>query len=355
MEQQPTGLSQGLTFLIAATCFVVIVAGMKTAADLLVPFLLSVFIAIIFAPPLFWLRRKGVPGIMAIIFIIACIVGIGYGIAQLLGSSVADFTNSIPIYRKTLIAQSAGFQKWLARMGIVIDSETLSNYLNPSTAMQMAAKTLTGLSGALTNAFLILLTVIFILLEAAGFPNKIRIALKSPEKSLAGFSRFMESVNRYMALKTIFSLLTGLIIFVWLTILGLDFAILWGLLAFLLNYIPNIGSILAAIPAVLLALVQLGPLNALLAAAGYLVVNIIIGTILEPRFMGGGLGLSTLVVFLSLVFWGWVLGPVGMLLSVPLTMIIKIALESHEESRWISVMLGVNPTRAGISTNLHQD
>ncbi len=345
MEQNTTGLSQGVTFLIAAACFVVIVAGMKNAADLLIPFLLSVFIAIIFTPPLFWLQRKGVPGIVAIIFIIACMVAIGYGIARFVGSSVDDFTNSIPTYREMLIVQSASFQKWLARMGIEITDEMLRKTLNPSIAMQMAAKTLTGLSGALTNAFLILLTVIFILLEAAGFPNKIRSALKSPEKSLSGFSRFMESVNRYMALKTIFSLLTGLAVFAWLAILGVDFALLWGLLAFLLNYIPNIGSILAAVPAVLLALVQLGLLHALLATAGFLGVNIVFGTILEPRFMGGGLGLSTLVVFLSLVFWGWVLGPVGMLLSVPLTMIIKIALESNEETRWISVMLGVNPSR----------
>jgi len=121
---------------------------------------------------------------------------------------------------------------------------------------------------------------------------------------------------------------------------GVDYPLLWGLLAFLLNFVPNIGSIIAAIPAVIQVLVQLGFSAALVVAGGYLVINILIGTFIEPRYMGRGLGLSTLVVFLSLVFWGWVLGPVGMLLSVPLTITAKIALESHDGTRWVAIMLG---------------
>ncbi len=147
-----------------------------------------------------------------------------------------------------------------------------------------------------------------------------------------------------MVIKTLVSLATGIAIAIWLGVLGVDYAMLWGLLAFLLNYVPNIGSIIAAIPAVLLALVQLGVGSALLAALGFLVVNAAIGNVIEPRFMGRGLGLSTLVVFLSLVFWGWVLGPVGMLLSVPLTMTVKIALESNEDTRWIAILLGPQPS-----------
>jgi len=195
----------------------------------------------------------------------------------------------------------------------------------------------------LTNTFLILLTVIFILLEASSFPKKIRAGLKTPEKSIANFAKFTESVNRYLVLKTIFSLITGIFISGWLAVLGVDYALLWGLVAFLLNYVPNIGSIIAAVPAVLMTLVQLGAWHTLLVGMGYMAVNIVVGSILEPKFMGEGLGLSTLVVFLSLVFWGWVLGPVGMLLSIPLTMIIKIAFESNEETRWVGVMLGGEP------------
>jgi predicted PurR-regulated permease PerM len=143
-----------------------------------------------------------------------------------------------------------------------------------------------------------------------------------------------------MAIKTWISIATGVLVAVWLKLIGVDFPLLWGVLAFVLNYIPNIGSFISAVPAVLLAVIQLGMVQASIAALGYAVVNIVMGSVVEPRFMGRGLGLSTLVVFLSLVFWGWVLGPVGMLLSVPLTITAKMALESREESRWAAVLLG---------------
>jgi predicted PurR-regulated permease PerM len=133
---------------------------------------------------------------------------------------------------------------------------------------------------------------------------------------------------------------TGVAAALWVWILGVDFPIIWGVLAFLLNYVPNLGSIVAAIPPMLLAFVQYGGGTAFLVAAGYTVINLVIGNIIEPRFMGQGLGLSTLVVFLSLVFWGWLFGPVGMLLSVPLTMMLKIGFESHPDTRWLAIVLG---------------
>ncbi len=133
---------------------------------------------------------------------------------------------------------------------------------------------------------------------------------------------------------------TGLLVYFFLLIVGVDYPLLWAVLAFVLNYIPTIGSIIALIPPFLLAMVQLGFIDSIIVLAGYLTINTIMGNILEPKFMGKGLGLSTLVVFLSLVFWGWVLGPIGMLLSVPLTITIKIALDSSEETRWLAVMLG---------------
>jgi len=143
-----------------------------------------------------------------------------------------------------------------------------------------------------------------------------------------------------MAIKTLISLGTGILAGIWLMAMGVSYAILWGMLAFFLNYIPNIGSIIAAIPAVILALIQFGIIKAAVVGVGYLVINTLMGSVIEPRFMGKELGLSTLVVFLSLLFWGWVLGPIGMLLSVPLTMMAKIALDNREETRWIAILLG---------------
>jgi len=335
--QQRQEMPHAVVMMITAACFVIIIAGMRAAANILVPFFLAVFIAIIFTPPLFWMQRKKIPTVIAIILIITFMV-----------------TNALPEYREMLIAKTMGLQIWLNERGIQITEQMVRQHLNPGIAMQMAGKTLTALGGVLTNAFLILLTVIFILLEAAGFPNKIRSAIKAPEKSLANLSQVSQSINRYLVLKTLLSLATGMLIWFWLALIGVDYAILWGLVAFLFNYIPNIGSIIAAVPAVLLALVQLDLVHTLLAVAGYMVINILIGNLLEPRLMGGRLGLSTLVVFLSLVFWGWVLGPVGMLLSVPLTMILKIALTGNEDTRWLAVMLGKEQTEEVVGTVMNK-
>jgi predicted PurR-regulated permease PerM len=338
--QKNTGRGPFQRLLLGAAAFVVLVAGMRAASELLVPFMLSVFIAIISAPPLFWLKRKGVPTPLAVIIVIVAIFIIAFGLGILVGSSVDDFAQNLPHYQSRLNTLFGGLTVWLGGLGIDIGDQGIVKALDPGAAMRLTSGILTGLSGALTNGFLIILTVIFILLEASSLPGKLHTALSEPEESLPHFEKFTRSIQRYMAIKTLLSLVTGSAIAVWLAIIGVDYPILWGLLAFLLNYVPNIGSIIAAVPAVLLALVQLGGGGAALTGAGYLVVNMVIGNMLEPKIMGRGLGLSTLVVFLSLVFWGWVFGPVGMLLSVPLTMTIKIALDSSEETRWISVLIG---------------
>jgi AI-2 transport protein TqsA len=342
MEPQAV-LSRELRIMLATACFIIIIAGMRASAGILVPFLFSVFIAIICTPPLFWLQNRGVPKLVAISLIMLVLLAAGYMLAAFIRASVSEFTASVSGYQETLAVQASYAIEWLTNRGIVVSEETINEYLDPAIAIQMTGIILTSISAVLTNAFMIGLTVLFILLEASGMPVKYRAAFKRPEKSLQNIKRFTKSVNHYLALKTVFSLLTGILISTWLIILDLDYAILWGLLAFILNFVPNIGSIIAAIPAILIALIQLGFWPAMAVMAGFVFVNTIIGNILEPRFMGRGLGLSTLVVFLSLVFWGWVLGYVGMLLSVPLTMIFKIAMESHEETYWLAVMLGNEP------------
>ena len=332
-----------IRFLVTAACFVIIVAGMRTASSILVPLLLSLFIAKICTPFLFWMQRKRIPNALAVVVILAAIVGIGWLLVVFVGSSLNGFSRSLPLYQERLAAQTAALASWLSSHGMEVSYQVLIDYFDPRKAMGVVASTLTGLRAVLTNIFLILLTVVFILLEAAGFPQKLRAALTDPDESLARLSKISESVNRYLLIKTLFSMLTGIAIWIWLLILGVDYPLLWGLLAFLLNYVPNIGSMIAAVPALLLALIQLGTSSALLTLLGYAVVNVSIGSIMEPKFMGRGLGLSTLVVFLSLIFWGWVLGPVGMLLSVPLTMMVKIALESDDDTRWFAIMLGSGP------------
>lgn len=339
MEHKTTQ-SPAIRFLITTACFVIVVAGMRAAESIIIPFLLSAFIAVICTSPLFWLRRKGAPTGIAIVIVLVGIMVIGLAMVALVGTSLQDFSDALPSYQAQLREKIARLLTWVQGMGINISSQELPKYIDPGAAMQLFAGTLNGFRKVLTNAFLIVLTVIFILLEVSGFSDKLRAALGDTESSFTELSKITDGIKRYMAIKTLTSLATGIFIAVWLAIIGVDYPVLWGLVAFLLNYVPNIGSIIAAVPAVLLAFIQLGMLHVLLSLLGYVVVNSVIGNIIEPRVMGRGVGLSTLVVFLSLVFWGWVLGPVGMFLSVPLTMILKIGLEHNDDTRWIALLLG---------------
>ena len=333
-------------FLILSAAFVIVVAGMRAAEPILVPFLLSVFIAVIFSPPLAWLKKRGVANGLSICIVICVIVIAGLIMGYVVGKSVSDFRGDIPQYREKLAAIRDGALNWLIAMGAPIDEQMLKDILNPGAALNFAGDILASFSGVMTNAFMILLTTIFILAEEVGFSDKFRFAYRDSQIALHAIGKSTASINRYMAIKFSLSLLTGVLAMIWLIILGVDYYVLWGLLAFLLNFVPTLGSIIAAVPAVLLALVQLGPTSAGLTALGYIVVNVGVGNVLEPRITGKGLGLSTLVVFLSLVFWGWALGPVGMLLSVPLTMTIKIVLESFEDTQWLGVMLGTGKQAA---------
>ena len=328
---------RGTTALVSVAAFIVLTFGLQAAQAILVPLLFSIFLAVICAPPMRWLETKKVPsGVALLLVVLVAVTGLVVT-AVLVDSSIGDFSQRLPFYEKRLdeeiavLGQTLGFSTTLA---------DLTGKVQMGAAMSLAAGMFDGLSAAFGNVFLIVFTVIFILLESSSFPVKLRRVLVDSQDALRYFSRFAENVQHYLAIKTVISLVTGVTVWGWTAFMGVDFPVLWGMLAFLLNFVPNIGSILAAVPAVILALIQFGPTTAGIVASGYIVINMAVGNVVEPRVMGRGLGLSTLVVFLSLVFWGWVFGPVGMLLSVPLTMTAKIALESSEGTTWIASLLG---------------
>lgn len=327
-------------FIMSAAAFVVVVAGMKAAASLLVPFLLSIFIALICSPLLIWLRARGIPNWAAIFVIMLLIVASGTLVGAILGASIADFRNQLPAYQGRLQEMSSGVQQWLAAKGVELDADLWRQSFDPGVVMQLVGNMLASFGNVMTNAFLILLTVIFILAEETGFRQRLSQARAGSETSIDAIARFTDGINRYLGVKTMLSLLTGVLVVVLLWALGVDYPLLWGLLSFLLNFVPAIGSTLAAVPAVLLALIQLGPLVAGVATVGFMVINVAIDNVLAPRIMGRELDLSPLVVLLSLIFWGWVLGPVGMLLSIPLTIMVKIALENDRSTSWLGTMLG---------------
>ena len=353
-------------YLVVAAALIIVVAGIREAKTLVVPFLLSAVLAIILTPVLSWLQRLRVPTTIAMLLIMAVVALSGLGVGALVGKSFRDFSDpqKQAQYRVTLQHRIEDLKITIDGYGIPIPPEVFgasppntpktnpttsdaesarneANLLNPESGLQLARTILSELGRLLSNSLVILVTVVFMLLEASRFPAKLDAAL-GESNSTRQHIDIVENVRRYMVIKTGTSGLTGLLMAIFLSILGIDYAMLWGLFAFLFNFVPNIGSIIAAIPPVLLAFIQpnAGLAMAIYTALGCIAINCFISYVIEPKYMGQGLGLSTLVVFLSLVFWGWVLGPVGMLLSAPLTMIIKIVLADFDDTRPLAVLMG---------------
>jgi predicted PurR-regulated permease PerM len=283
---------------------------------------------------------KGVSAPLAILVVIFVIIAVGSFVTGFLGASIGEFVKAYPRYTAALEERFSGIYQWLEGRGVDMDNIDILGRIDAGTVMGYTALVLNSFKDMLANGFLIIVTAVFMLLEASSFPKKLMGILGDPEGSMPHFEEFTSEIKRYLAFKTWICLATGAVATVLCLAVGVDYPFLWGSLAFLLNYIPTIGSFIAAIPPVLLAFVQFGFTRAIVVAAGYVALNLIIGNFIEPRVMGRGLGLSTLIVFLSLIFWGWVFGPVGMILSVPLTMMMKIALESREDTKWIAVLLG---------------
>lgn len=319
--------------------FVIIVAGVKAAASIVILFLLSVFIATVSSPALFWLEKFHVSRIIAFFMVLFVVLTVLFGFGYILSSSVDSFLANTPQYQVKIIELVDDTSDFLNKRGVEVSKSNLETMFNPSNILNFAGIFLKSLTAILSDSFIIFLGVTFILFEISSFRTKISLLTKISNIKDNPFDSFGKKLNSYLVVKTITSFITALLIALGLSILGIDFALLLGLIAFLLNYIPSIGSVLAAIPALLVTLIGIDVSNIFWVIVLYLTVNIIIGNIIEPRYMGKVLGLSVVVIFFSLIFWGWIFGPVGMFLAIPLSMSIKIALESHPSTKSIAILL----------------
>ena len=332
--------TRGMRILISAAALVIIMAGIYLAQSVIVLLLVSVFLALLGTTPLLWLKEKHVPSGFAVLIVMTGMMIILLLIGAQIGTSFRSFTDELPLLQSRIREQMTELSVFLSSKGFSGTHKIFLNYINPEAVMSLTTGLLSGLGSVISDLILILLTVTFILLEVSSFPKKIRTILGDPDRVFPRFTKFVFDMKRYMIIKTIINLAAGIIIALWMYILGVQFPILWGFLAFLLHYIPNIGAVIAVIPAALLAFVQLGMGSAVLVLVGNLIIGFIIGNVIEPRVMGRNLGLSTLIVFISLIFWGSLLGVIGAILCIPLTMTLKVAFEINESTRWISVMLG---------------
>jgi AI-2 transport protein TqsA len=327
-------------FLVIAAALVIIIYGVNQAQSVVALLLVSVFLALLGTPLVLWFERKRVPSFLAVMIVMTGMIILVLVIVAVVGTSLSTFSDALPFYQKRLHGQVLALKAFLETKHIIVTEKVLLEYLNPGSVMSITAGLFAGMGSALSNIILILLTVTFVLLEASSFPHKLRSVLGDPQRVFPQFTKFVDDIRRYMIIKTIISLIAGVTIGLWLFILGVDFPVLWGFVAFLFHFVPNVGLIIAAIPAMLLAFIQLGMGPAALTAGGYLVVGFTLGNMVEPRLMGRRLGLSTLVVFLSIIFWGSLLGLIGVVLCIPFTMTLKFAFESSKSTRWIAVLLG---------------
>jgi predicted PurR-regulated permease PerM len=294
--------------------------------------------------PLPGLRKRGW---LAIIVVLLGLFVLFSGFAFLIGNTLSSFSGNLSKYESALTTISNSFIQYLNEKGLNIPQDQISNLIQPAKILRFTAGALNKLFYMMGSTFLIFLIILFILMEFGSFSIKAKTILSESDKSISYTSIILQNIRHYLEIKTLLCLSVGILVYLALLIIGVDYPLLWALIAGLMNYIPNIGSIISMIPTVLFALVQLGLSGALWTLGSSMLIHSVLGNFIEPRIMGKGLGLSTLIVFLSLLFWGFILGTVGMFLSVPITMTIKIILEQNEKTKWLAILLGT-PAEAKI-------
>lgn len=329
---------RGSVGLIVGAAFVVICAGIRAAAPILAPTVLGAYVAAVNMPFVTWLQRRRVPHSMTVALVLAADAVVLSGFSALLVASTAQLSERAPHYFGMLQGQKEHFSNWLEQLGF---QASAMQVLDPGAALRVVAGLAGDLAGLLWEVTLGLIIAAFLLVRFGKVGDKagVSVLLRSGRAR-----RALSEVNRYIALKTATSMVTGLLIGVWIWGVGGELPVLFGVLAFLLNYVPNLGSIVAALPAIGLGLLAGGVREGLLLTVGYVATNLIVGNIIEPRVMGRALGLWPLAVLLSVMFWGWLLGVTGAVLSALLTLVVKMLLIDSEDLRPLGRILG--PRRA---------
>lgn len=333
--------------LITGAAAVAILAGMRVAAPIIGPVLIALVITIAWSPASDWLRRRGwhptyaaLTGILLGIIVIALLVA-------LVWSSLIQLQEKLPGYQPRIEAIQQLVRDKLSDLPIDTSPLFTSEVLRPSSIVSYALRLIRQLTQTAGNLVVLVLLMAFMMLEATRYPEKLNKAFASSPSAVERFSRFGESIRSYVGINAVFGLVAAVINTILLLALGVDFAVLWGVLSFLLSFIPNIGFLLALTPPALLALVEHGFGRATAVVVGYIVVNFITDNVVKPRFVGSTLDLSPVVVVMSLLFWGWLIGPMGALVAVPLSLAVKFLFESFDESRWIAMLMsdaGPKPT-----------
>jgi predicted PurR-regulated permease PerM len=351
--QNKSSLSFTMRVLIAIAAAGLVLMFMREGAELISSLFLAWIIVLVATPLLHWLVGKGTPVWLSFALTLAAILAVFVAFSLILVVAVDRFIEEIPQYASELEASITAIQESLSSLGVIRpESDSIFSYINPEQLLSALGSFISGLFGTLSNLLLLGLLIIFLLLEAFNAPEKLAEEIKAGNTYLQRYFHLSESLRKYIIITTIVGLTTGVLDIIWFVLLGVSFPVLWGILAFLMSYIPTLGFWIAAIPPSLLALLESGPLTAALVFLGIVLINGFAENVVKPKYMGEGLNLSPFMVIFSVIFWAAVLGPLGAILGLPMTLMFKeIVLEADDQNRWIARLMSAKESK----TELEED
>src|SRR5215217_7793893 len=338
--RQPSFLR--VMLVLAAT--VVVLVGVRFGAPILNPIFFAVVLSLLFSPLYSWLKRRGLPSPLALVIMLVVIAAIFLGLIFILGVSISRFSERVGFYTSQLNSQVVDLEALLERLGL--SNVDLRDVIKPSALTGAVGAILSGIAGFLSDLFLILMIMLFLLGEGPAMMDRLRAGASGDNPQVERLTTIRSSVVRQFGLRAIVNLVTGVGVTILLFSLGVDFPLLWGILTFFLSFVPYIGLVLAVTPAVVLALAEFGVSRAVMVIVGVIVINILAENVLSPMLMGRGLNISPTIVFLSFVFWAWLLGGPGAFLALPITLFVAVMFDTFPETRWLASIIGVSDAGA---------
>ena len=337
-----------LRVIVGLAAVMVVLVGMRLGAPILNPIFFAAVLALLFGPLYSWLRRRGLPTPLALLFMLVFVGAIFAGLFFTLGASIGRFTERLGFYASQLDGRLDDLDAIIEQLGL--SGFDLREVVKPGALADALGVVLSGIAGFLSDLFLILAIMLFLLAEGSSMMDRLRASVPEDNPRVARLAVFGQNVVRQFGLRAVVNLVTGAGVTLLLLVLGVDFPLLWGILTFFLSFVPYIGLFIALTPAVVLALAESGLSRALLVIVGVVVINVLAENVLSPMMMGRGLNLSPTVVFLSFILWAWVLGGPGAFLAVPITMFVIGMLETFPETRWLANLMGAGASASGAGT-----
>jgi AI-2 transport protein TqsA len=334
-------MPRALVILIGAAATVVIVAGVQATAWLIGPAFMALIVVIAVAPVQSWLMRHGWPGWATTLVVVLLVYAILLGLALGIIISVARLATELPQYASAAHGLVESATARLATLGVGPEQlRQAAGALDLGKLAAVLGALLSSVAGLASNFTFLLALLLFLAVESGGAGDRMASIAADRPRVVEALSRFATGTRQYLLVTTVFGLIVAVLDWVALAILGIPLAFTWGLLSFITNYIPNVGFLIGVVPPALLGLLTGGPSLMLIVIVVYSVLNIVVQSIIQPRFIGDAVGLSVTVTFVALVFWAWLLGPLGAILAIPLTLLCKALLvDIDPQARWADALL----------------